>query len=351
VSLQSLPFSSQVGAGDNLFAENERKARGLLDARILPLGSFTDLHAAEAKEVLKFFKRRKETDEVTVNLSISLIERIYEEMAISSNGLLRWKWICEPKFLNSILNMWKIAAKQGGKVISPMHVFNKLQVVSRKRPDYRYDSATIAIIMFVVIKQLHPRRAPFVVEDMLKFLKHEAIEKKRSELQPNAFIYNNVLQAWAVSGLPQVPGKMNSLIQSMRQERIALDTVTYNIVLRYWANQGAVDTIEFILEAMKKERLVPTKAHLAQAIYCYAKTGRTEKAEEMLEIMLGIQPENEQESCTVAECVQNIMLAYRMIVDGRNSNFIIRERAVERAEALFKKMSKNTQMTDDDHGE
>jgi len=350
VMLQSLSFSSQAAdaSTDNLFAVMNRRARGLLDEQALPPGSFTDSHGLEARSILDFFKRAKTTDEDTVNLSIRLIERLFEEMAVSKDGA---RWICEPRYFNSILNIWKNAAKQGRKVIKPMDLFQKLQAVSRKRPDFRFDKATIAIIMSVVIKQAHPRKAPFVVEDLLNFLQREAAEKKRLELQPNAFIYNNVIHAWAVSGLPQAPDKMNSLIQNMRQERTALDSATYNILLRYWAGKGSVEMIEAILDTMKKERVVPTTPNVAQAIYCYAKAGRTEKAQEMLENILEVQPENEKEACMVAESVQNILHAYRMVVDDHSSSFSQKEKAVEDAEALFEKMSKSAQMTDEDHGE
>ena len=113
------------------------------------------------------------------------------------------------------------------------------------------------------------------------------------------------MQAWAVSGLPQAPDKMDALLETMRKEGIDPTEVTYNILLRYWA-KGAVEKIEAILRKMKGEGIYPSRTSLSQAVYGYAKVGNTEKAEEMLKQMLEARSRDKREDRMVAESVQNM---------------------------------------------
>ena len=79
--------------------------------------------------------------------------------------------------------------------------------------------------------------------------------------------------------------------------------------------------------------------------------GNTDKAEEMLKQMLETRPRDKREDGMVAESTQNILLAYRKMADDSNSSFEQRDRAVESAAALFEKMRKSSQLTDEDHSE
>lgn len=330
--------------------QHKRKAQELLDKRNHPRGSFTPSHCLEAKHVLDFFKREKATDFETVDLSIALLERLVAERVLSNDGE-QSNWICEPRYFNPLFNLWKEAAKQGERVISPRDLVQKLQTMSRTLPEFRYDIVAVNIIMDVVIKQAPPKRAPFIAEDLLDFVQKEAAEMQSVELRPNVFTYNNVMQAWAVSGLPQAPEKINSLLQAMRKKGIAPDEVTYNILLRYWATLGAVNKVEPILETMKKEGIVLRRPGLSESIYCYAKVGNTKNAEEILQRMLELPPKNEKEDRMVAESTQNIMLAYRRKVDNQNYNFIQKDSAVENAAALFEEMRKSSQLNDENLSE
>jgi len=279
-----------------------------------------------------------------------LIERLVAERATSNDGV-QSKWICDPRYFTPLLNLWKEAAKQGKAVVSPRDLVKRLQTMSRTLPEFCYNIVAVNIIMEVVIKQAPVEKAPFVAEELLNFVRKEATEMKSMELRPNVYTYNNVMQAWAVSGLPEAPDKMEALLQMMHQEGIVPDEVTYTILLRYWANKGASAKLEEMLEIMKSEGVKSSMASLTQAIYCYAKAGNTEKAEELLQEMVELQPRNKKEAGMVAETIQNILLAYRNIVDDSTVHRLRKDKAVNCAEVLFEKMSGNAHLKDEDQSE
>jgi pentatricopeptide repeat protein len=174
---------------------------------------------------------------------------------------------------------------------------------------------------------------------------------KSTVLRPNVFTYNNVMQAWAVSGLPEAPDKMEALLQMIHQEGIVPDGATYTILLRYWGGKGEVDRIETILATMKSEGVKPRVPCLTQAIYGYAKAGKTERAEELLQEMAELQPKNKREAGMIGESMQNILLAYRNIVDDSTVHRLRKDKAVNCAEVLFGKMSGNAHLKDEDQSE
>jgi pentatricopeptide repeat protein len=157
------------------------------------------------------------------------------------------------------------------------------------------------------------------------------------------------MQAWATSGSPQAPEKINAILEEMRKNGIAPDVAAYNILLRYWCSKGAVDKFEAILETMDGEGVDLSRTILSEAIYGYAKVGNLEKAEQFLHKMLKTHPKDKREACMVAESTQNILLACRKIVTNPQSRAVLKERAVNCAVALVAQMSNsNVGMNDED---
>jgi len=333
--------------------QRKRKCRNFLDKRIHPPGSYTSSLCTEAKDVLDFFKHEKVTDKDAVDMSIALIERLVEESAISKNASASAEWVCRPLYIHPLLRNWKEAARRGKGVTPPQDLAHKLQAMSRMHAEFRYDIVAFNTIMDVAMKQAPPEKAPFVAEDLLKLLRKHASETQNEELRPNVFTYNNIMQAWAVSGLPESAVSMDIFLHAMRQEVVVPTAVTYNILLRYWADKSAVDRMEAVLEAMKGDGLDPTRSRmsLSPAIYGYARMGETAKAEEMLNKLTEIQSKDANEAARISrmigESVQTILLEYRRIVEDRNATNAQKERAVQSSEALFEKMSKSTQLTDE----
>jgi len=333
-----------------LLEKSKSAAEELLNEQSLPPGSYTRDHYKKAKQALDTFKNKCATDSESVHLSIRLLERLVTEMAIRKDTAQMW-WICEPRYFNSLFNLWKEAAKQGKAVISPQNLVQKLQTMSRTLPEFNYNIVGVGIIMDVLIKQAPTKKAPFIAEELLNFVRKEAAEMKNVELRPNVFIYNNLLQAWAVSGLPEAPDKFDGLLQTMHQEGVPPNELTYNILLRYWCTKFAVDKIDSILETMKDNGLEPSTTSMSHAIHAYVNVGKTNRAEELLHEMLKAQPKSKKEAGMIPKSVQNILFAYRAIVDNSTVHPKRKEEAVVCAKALFENIRKCGRLTDEDQSE
>jgi hypothetical protein len=172
------------------------------------------LHFAQAKKTLDLFKRtsakylqekhnqktkiqrmnhaaeHSASAAIMANLSISLIEKLVSEMAISGNKHDA-SYICDPNYHNPFFNFWKETAKtHGDKVVSPRELANKLKSMVQQLPEFRTNIITYGIIMDVIIKKAHPRKAPMVADELLNFVRAEAKETRNKELQPTTTIYN-----------------------------------------------------------------------------------------------------------------------------------------------------------------
>lgn len=196
---------------EELFERNKKTAQSLLEKRP---GTFSSFHFAQAKKTLDLFKRtsakylqekhnqktkiqrmnhaaeHSASAAIMANLSISLIEKLVSEMAISGNKHDA-SYICDPNYHNPFFNFWKETAKtHGDKVVSPRELANKLKSMVQQLPEFRTNIITYGIIMDVIIKKAHPRKAPMVADELLNFVRAEAKETRNKELQPTTTIYN-----------------------------------------------------------------------------------------------------------------------------------------------------------------
>jgi pentatricopeptide repeat protein len=339
-----------------------------------------------------------------VNASLNLLERLVREMSmaaaaagspsnafaaineqqndtLSSNAtnninninIHRAKRICTPRYFNPLFNAWKETAllqqqqqhtntnSNGGSVaaaqqlLSAKDLVKKLQTMSTLLPEFRYNIATISMIMHVVIKT-HPNveKAPLVAERLLDFVWSESALTANADLAPNSLTYGLILTAWAESGLPQAAQRMHALVDEMHHARhIPPNIVTYNILLRYWANKRNVERMHQVLDMVQRDGLEPGVLSLAQALFCYAKVGQTADAAAILDCMLqlrGVVPvvptaatttstnDIEFDDKAVAESVQNLMIAYREAVVSAASSNEKKTQAVADAEALVAKI-------------
>jgi len=341
VSLHRIYFSTSPtnGPSDETLETTKRKARELLSEQLHPPGSFTARHFKDAELFFDLFKKERAMDANTVNLAISLLERLVAELAIT-NDESRINWLCNPRYNIPIFSIWNNASNQGQAVVSPKDLLQKLQTMSSLLPEFRFTSVTVGIIMDALIKHIHPTKAPFPAEELLNFTRQEAARTKNIELRPDVILYSIVLRAWAVSGLPEAPKRVDALLESMRREGVALDIITYTIVLRFWAGQNNLPKVEGLLESMKAEGLEPTISTLSSVVYAYANLRMLEKAEEIFQRMLELEASTRKEVLLVGECAQNMLIAYRKIIDSKAAPDWDKEKALKSAKELYRCMKK-----------
>ena len=330
-------------------SENKEKAQWLLNKKA---GSFLRHHGREAGEVLDFFRTRRATDVESVNLSIALLQRLVTECATTNIGVHQTKWLRDHRKVNLLLNNWKQAAANQGRdvdVVSPEDLLDKLRYMSTTLPKFRFiNIVTIGKILDVMIKQAHPRMAPFVAQDLLESARTMADELDKPELLPNTFVHNIVLQTWAVSGLPQAPHRMDGILEKMRSEGFAPDPMTYNILVQFWTSLGIVNRVEGLLLSMKEERVCPTRQCLAAAISCFLKKGYISTAKEYLTEMRDVPVKDKRENGLIAESTQNILLAYGRVLEDSNLDGKEKEKVVKHAKTLYKRIVSGSDVSDEE---
>ena len=70
-------------------------------------------------------------------------------------------------------------------------------------------------------------------------------EDENCELYPDSIIYVQILSAWLDSDLPQIPTKIDEVLNDMKIRNIPLDNAIYSILIRYWGSKGASFTSKY----------------------------------------------------------------------------------------------------------
>lgn len=310
------------------------------------------MHYEEAKDILEaFVKNRVVLNAQVVNAPLDLLERLCREPGFSEDAT-QVKRFCDPRFFNPLFNRWKEASLRNEKVILARDLVKKLQTMSTHAPAFKYDIATISMIINVVIKQAHPNKAPLVADSMLEFVKDEAEKTKNKDLAPNVFLYNQVLSAWGKSRFPQAPQKMETLMEDMISSGISPSLVSYNIVLRFWSGNGMMDKVEKLLETMKRNGLELNLASLSTILYGYTMTGQTPKAVNLLQRMLDQCDSGEERDVeSIGVCAQNILAAYLRAINPNRRHSAKNSLVVDEAEALLKKLERSGILSSSSYGE
>lgn len=320
------------------------KAQSLLNKEEHPLGSFTQTQYDQAKRILDLFKGQKVSDLDSVKLSIGLLERLVTEVANEKDDDdddgNKECWFTEPRYYTPLVALWRDAAKRGLRVIAPTVLMQKLTNMSKQYPAFRYNVFTISVIMDVAIKQApHPTMAPAIAEELLQFTKNEAARTQDVDLRPNLFLYNQVLQAWAASGLPAASERISHLVEEMGEK----DIVSYTILLRFWAERGLVNKVGATLDTMTKEGIEPDVLSLSQASQGFAKGFKMDEAERLLEQLIDKhERSNVRHVKAFEESVLHIMLAYRNIASSDRSSNDEKETALQKAESLLQRLDEST---------
>jgi hypothetical protein len=332
--------------------ENQRsRCRQLMD---LPIGCFSITEYVEAKIFLDQFKFDNGETAETVNVSIALLERVVRELsAVSSKPLYRSDdkerskhhfllkardWILNPWYVNvMVLSNWKTAFTKGLDVISPVGLWNKLDTMANKwlPGDFRYDVATVTMILEAMLHHKSPADAPAVAEDVLYRISTNRDSSSHLAVQPNAVFYNVVLSCWAKSGLREASTRMDAILDLMRKEQqidstamTAPNAITYNILLRYWGGKPVVAKMETVYQMMiEKDKISPNLRNLLPVVYGYCKARLLDRARNAIHEMIFIQKQrtrfqefddkNEDENHgnrLIGNAAHEIMLACRSII-------------------------------------
>jgi pentatricopeptide repeat protein len=301
----------------------------LLDERRHPHGSFSPEQFTDANDLLvaALNLRNSDNNATTANACLHLIERMVTEKTLANHPALKsLTFFGHPDTLNAYVKNWFdtaiAAAAQRKTVVEPPgfqwmsahQLYQKLQSMSARLPEFRYDTTTLGMILNVAIheqQQQDPTKAPAVAEQLLDDMMKHKQQLQSFTLKLDAVLFTQVIKAWADSRLPEAPDRMELLLQRMWTEGVAPDLVSYTILVRVYANMGAVKKMEAVLESMKQQGLEPDSVCLISLLYCYAKAGQFQWAENVLEYMMSIGKDNHNYRHLIGEGVQHILTAYR----------------------------------------
>jgi ASC-1-like (ASCH) protein len=244
------------------------------------------------------FEKDADIDSIadTVNSALRLLLRICREpWSRVESGQAHHSCVqfSKPSYTNLLFKTWKNAALRNENVLSAIKVTQLLQQISSKGR-FRYDFATIGMVLQVALQQTPKRVAPEVVWYIWDTLELQEMCPCRISSKVASkhvlYFYNTSLKAHAESGndIDDVLRNMYDLMDDMRHRRnINPDTISYNILLRFIGrNDLRLETFEFAFRMMKLEKVFPDLATLFEAVSCYTKFEQLNRSEEYFQQML-----------------------------------------------------------------
>lgn len=255
-------------------------------------------------------------------------------------------------FLNAhIMRKWKqqqFANTQNDNpetLINPPDLLKKLREWNMLYPNFQYDIITIGIILDVLIHQQKqsssrssqpspnrqrtstPTNVPILAQQMLEFVRNEHFRTQSPYLQPNAYLYTQIIQAWAISGHPDAEQSIQSLYRTMTTTTITTSThtqsiqptlVTYNILLRFYAQQKNIAEMErFFNVLLSSTSISPDLNSWAAILHGYTQVGNIPKATSVYKNMMqlstsSLQYKNKKQQKIWYNAVLDMLHMYRI---------------------------------------
>jgi pentatricopeptide repeat protein len=303
-------------------------------------GQFWIEEYEKSRKTLRIFTNPHMDPEI-IELGFELLWRTMQESNVQE---LKPKWMREANehtfvvpFLENYRSIALSPTHPQHLFLQPMQLILKMNDMTLLQKNFRFRNASYGILMDVIIGKQTKQHAPYAAEKALQFFKQQAIKLQRPFMTPDVHRYTKTMQAWAVSGNPEAAEKMQDLWNLMNQEKKYPNTVTYNILIRYYGGRGQDDQLDNILEEMerkqrqqeqkeneddeedesknKREIAYPDEITYSQAIYGYIMAKRYNTAEGLMEKLL--QLEEVQNTSMISDSARLLLNAYlRQIMDA-----------------------------------
>lgn len=306
-------------------------------------GQFWIEEYEKSRKTMRIFTN-PHTDPEIIQLGFELLWRTMQESNVQQ---IKPKWMREANehtfvvpFLENYRSIALSTTHPKTLFLQPMQLILKMNDMTILQKNFRFRNASYGILMDVIIGKQTKQHAPYAAEKALQFFKHQAIKLKRPFLTPDVHRYTKTMQAWAVSGNAEAADKMQDLWNLMNQEKKYPNTVTYNILIRYYGGKGQDDQLDNILADMEKKQqqqeqqnsqdeeddakktreiAYPDEITYSQAIYGYLMAKRYKTAEELMEKLL--QLEDVQNPRMISDSARLLLSAYqRQLVDDKTDD-------------------------------
>jgi hypothetical protein len=266
--------------------------------------AWNPIELEKSTEILRAFGDFKE--EETLRLSLAIFQRMFHEVAQSTDNhpAIR-EMICDWKLLHALLAIWKKAsAGPTDNLITPSKLLHTLAEFSRLIPEFQIPPSALTDIW----KVAESNEDPGVAQNLL-FTMH-TLGVDNFELY-----YRKTLQKWVVSEYPDTSRHLQKLVKSLRRKNVRPSIICYNVIIRFYSNQGHISQIQDLLQSIQYDGLTPQRTTLAQVLYGFVKANKIPEAEQVLWQLSRTPHINVRERKMFAEGVQNILVAYRTQFD------------------------------------
>jgi hypothetical protein len=304
-------------------------------------------HFQIASNLIQFFLLDRSMGQSTVravNATFAVIERLIREMSFTNTVAQNIHYLFQGDTqFRLLMNFWKNAALAGEMVLPAIEMIKKVQWIMTELPSgsnqcIRFDKQILSMILQVMMKQVPKDQAPLVAESLMEFVEETIAQTNNTALTPDIYIYGQILNAWVNSGLPETPMRLDDVISKMKMHNISLNTVTYGILIRFWAGKGSLIRVKTLLETMVYEGLEPDVSCLGQALYGYTRSMQPLQAISLLEQMYTKSNRTPQDVVTITAATLNILDSFkRLIIRGNDVS-----RNVERAEDVVRKFESSS---------
>jgi pentatricopeptide repeat protein len=227
-------------------------------------------------------------DPSAIKLQLLLWRRLVEEVSKCQDHLQ-----LEPTYIKNILKLWRDSSLESSKVLRPIELVKKLQVISKDLPSFGFDSEAACIIMDVAIQKSSRVPRKNITTHLFRMICEMGV-------QPDALLFERLVEAASIR---------NNL--SSMENWIQQQTNIYG--------------------------LNPTLNTLKCLLHGYCKKSEMEQAEHVLDLMLDC-PDTPSldRKYVISDSYQAVLSSYRAIAES--SDGIKREEAARSAKLFFNKM-------------
>jgi pentatricopeptide repeat protein len=233
------------------------------------------------------------------------------------------EWIFQSILWSNLVKKWRNTAKRGERVASAVDLVLYFEDIRTLIPSFPFQRDIISMILDVSVHNAKREEAPFIAEALLTAMQDHMGPGKTGE-QPHSVIWNQVINSWIESGLPEAYDKIESLVSRMEAANVPKGIFTWNLLIKYWHmrkdNADAIDQVEDILRRMTEAGVPPSEVTW---VYVMELATSPEKAETVIHRMIasGMKP--------------NVVIWTQLLRAWRQSG---RSDAPAKAEAVFARM-------------
>jgi pentatricopeptide repeat protein len=277
------------------FTTLQAKVRSLLDGEASPLGSFQKFEFKIFKDFLRKVQKKKKISSNLIALEFEIMDRLVTELKEKANNSKSeaqlYSWICDSRFWLPTFEQWRDNTSDP----TPADLWQRLQDWVRRLPAFRRvlvgsKSGSLLIILDTAVRRTNEiTAAAQVAEEYLSKLL-SWIRSEKCQNNHGVLLCNRVLEVLTQSGMEATAQtRIAHLLNDMRNSKsFAPDNQTYDIVLRYYSKNTSTDHavrfIEDILLQLQRENLQPSLSNLVNAVFGFAKSGRIDRAENLLNL-------------------------------------------------------------------